>query len=230
MNRKSSQSAPVNPRWEYGDAVEGEKTQWGPRVDNVVAELYRDFVRLNHDGAFRNKFGPEAETALKYHLAVYFLQRPWQLERVAAGEVDSIRDPDQFVKLVKTIIAEVEADIADAASSIEKITTDEDQDDASSDSQSSSLFADDPETDEQVHPSSTHSDNSNQKSYTKGELEEAVDMLNNFLETQPEDLPDEVPVETRVTNESDNQSEQSEESEDHTETDKHDGHLQHDST
>lgn len=189
-----------NVNWEYADASDGDKTQWGPRIDAVLAEVYRDYVRLNHGGTFRNKFGPEAEMALKYHLALHFLQRPWQLEQVAAGEAESIRDPDQFIQVVRQVINEVMPgvlDAADAASEFQppKKGNNGHQNNPRQSEGPDRLFADHPEMNKQSSQTSP-SNAEPSDSITEEDLRGALDLLERALKAGPEEFPNNSPTES----------------------------------
>lgn len=88
------------------------KSQIGPRIDHDVADTYRDFVTFVNDGTYKGRLGDEVERAVKYHIALYFIQHPNELQRATDSEdIGS----DDFVEQVRSIVNEVTGEILVAA-------------------------------------------------------------------------------------------------------------------
>ena len=88
------------------------KEQIGPRVQSDVAETYRDFVTFTNDGSYKGRLGDEVEHALKYHVALYFMQNPSELRRASHSEYV---DNEKFAEQVQLYVDQMTNDISKAA-------------------------------------------------------------------------------------------------------------------
>lgn len=174
--------------WTYGDDKEGETTQYGVLVDSEAADFFRDMVKLANNGKIREKTGPELKTAMKYYTAVFFANRPYELDRVEDKQVDYIRNPEQFADIVRQWSEDVSADIARAGKTSstpnnqsESRSADQHAlfDEAASESETSSYDQDVADSDAAAE---------------REKLFEAIRILDEFLERTGDEIPDKLVV------------------------------------
>lgn len=97
------------------------KTQLGPRVEDALADDYRDFVRFVNNGTYKGRLGDEVEKALKIQMGLYFIQNPSEIERAENSEF--VKN-DEFIEEIRGYIDLVGPDIIQATENLgEKTVT-----------------------------------------------------------------------------------------------------------
>jgi hypothetical protein len=180
--------------WSYGDDKEGDRTQYGILIDSEAADFFRDMVKLANDGKIREKTGPEMQTAMKYYTAVFFAKRPYDLERVADGQVDYIRNPEEFVEIAEQWSEDVGAELAQVGNAAAQTRSERQSTD------SATLLDDgaDDQAEEVDSQRLTDPDEIDQLD----KVHEAVRILEEFLDRSGDDIPEELLVESNVDDDS----------------------------
>jgi len=191
--------------WSYGDDKEGDRTQYGILIDSEAADFFQDMVKLANDGKIREKTGPELRTAMKYYTAIFFGLRPYDLDRVADGQVDYIRNPEEFVEIAERWSEDVGSEVVQVGNKTSETQSE------SSPSEPATLLTDESETQSEEKASQEYLTDSDEAT-ERERLQEAVRILEEFLDRSGDEIPGELIVDDPDKNPDQNHQKHSESS------------------